>query len=152
MLSGNAEVIRRASNREDKLGVMTHPLAINHALDRLAELDGMPIELEGILAVEPESYQLLHYPQAERRPGYKDGRRIYPPVVVLAFGNGSMQPNRSALTRWLGKRVRVHGVLRSTLLPRSYENMDVFGLVTPASIEPYSIQRLTAEERRNDGA
>jgi hypothetical protein len=61
---------------------MTHPLAINHALDRLAELDGMPIELEGILAVEPEGYQLLHYPQAERRPDYKDGRRIYPPSTA----------------------------------------------------------------------
>jgi hypothetical protein len=145
-------VIRHASNREYKVGVMTHPLAINHALDRLAELDGMPIELEGILAAEPEGYQLLHYPKSERRPAYKDGGRSYPPIVVLTFGNGGMQPNESALTRWLGKRVRIHGVLHSTLLPRSYENMDVFGLVTPASIRPYSIQRLTAEERRENGA
>lgn len=128
---------------------MTHPLAINSALDQLVELDGMPVELEGVLAVEPEGYQLLHYPKAERRPAYRDGHRSYPPTVLLAFGNGSLQPNRNALTRWLGKRVRVHGILRSTLLPRSYENMDVFGLVMPASIEPYSIQRLTAGERRD---
>jgi hypothetical protein len=104
-------VIRHASNREYKVGVMTHPLAINHVLDRLAELDGMPIELEGILAAEPEGYQLLHYPKSERRPAYKDGGRSYPPIVVLTFGNGGMQPNESALTRWLGKRVRIHGML-----------------------------------------
>ena len=136
----------------DPPGTMTHPLAINHALDKLAELDGMPVELEGILAVEPEGYRLLHYPKAERRPDYTDGHRSYPPAVVLAFGHGSLQPNQNALTRWLGKRVRVHGVLRSTLLPRSYEGVDVFGMVMPASIEPYSIQRLTAGERRDDDA
>jgi hypothetical protein len=142
----------RAWIRENKLGPMTHPLSINNALDKLVELDGMPVELEGVLAVEAEGYQLLHYPKAERRPDYTDGHRSYPPTVLLAFGTGSLQPNREALSRWLGKRVRVHGILRSTRLPRSYEKMDVFGLVTPASIEPYSIQRLTAEERRDTQA
>jgi hypothetical protein len=131
---------------------MTHPLAINNALDRLAELDGMPVELEGVLAMEAEGYQLLHYPKGERRADYSDGHRSYPPTVLLAFGNGSLQPNRDALSRWLGKRVRVHGLLRSTLLPRSYENIDVLGLVTPVSIEPYSIQRLTAGERNDTHA
>ena len=132
---------------------MTNPLTINEALDRITELNGMPVELEGILASEPEGYHLLHYPKAERKPDYLDlsGHR-YPPSVILAFGNGSLQPNQKALGRWLGKRVRVHGVLHSTPLPRGDEQTLFMGLVTPARIEPYSVQRLTSDERREHGA
>jgi hypothetical protein len=132
---------------------MTNPLAVNDALDRIGELDGMPVELEGILAEEPEGYHLLHYPKLERKPDYFDlSGRSYPPSVVVAFGNGSLQPNDKALSRWVGKRVRVHGVLYSTPLPRGDERTIFMGLVTPARIEPYSVQRLTSEERREHGA
>jgi hypothetical protein len=132
---------------------MTNPLAVNDALDRIAELDGTPIELEGILGVEPEGYHLLHYPKVERKPDYLDvSGRSYPPSVILAFGNGSLQPNVDTLSRWIGKRVRVHGVLHSTPLPRGDEQTILTGLVTPARIEPYSVQRLTSDERRGHGA
>jgi hypothetical protein len=130
---------------------MTNPLSVNEALDRITELNGMPVELEGILAVEPEGYHLLHYPNAERKPDHVDlSQRRYPHSVILAFGSGSLQPNQIALQRWIGKRVRVHGVLHSTPLPKGDEETVLMGLYTPARIEPYSVQRLTAEERREE--
>jgi len=43
---------------------------------------------------------------------------------------------------------RVHGLIRTRLLPKEYATMDLLGVLWPASIVPYSIQRLTAEERR----
>jgi hypothetical protein len=132
---------------------MTNPFAVNYALDRIVELDGTPIELEGILAVEPEGYHLLHYPKVERKPDYFDlSGRSYPPSVILAFGSGSLQPNHRVLSGWIGKRVRVHGVLHSTPLPRGDEQTVFMGLITPARIEPYSVQLLTADERREHGA
>jgi hypothetical protein len=126
---------------------MTNPIAINLALDQIAELDGQPVELEGILQQQSDGYYLTHYPSADRRSEYTSGNRDYPPAIVLAFGSGSVRPNQSTLSRWIGRRVRVHGVIRSTLLPHE-DNTDYFGLIAPASIEPYSVQRLTAEERR----
>lgn len=92
---------------------MTNPIPINHALDQLTELNGRPVELEGVLVSEHGQYQLLHYPKAERRPEHKDGLLGYEPSVVLEFRNGSIQPNHAALARWQGKRVRVHGILRA---------------------------------------
>jgi hypothetical protein len=130
---------------------MTNPTPINLALERLAELNGMPAELEGILEGDGGGYLLLHYPKAERKAVHTDGRLTYQPGVLLEFGDGSMQPNHSALSRWLGKRVRVHGLIRTRLLPKEFAAMDIFGALWPASIAPYSIQRLTAEERRQHG-
>jgi hypothetical protein len=132
---------------------MANPLNVNEVLDRITSLDGAPVELEGVLAAEPEGYHLLHYPHSERKPDFVDlSHRSYPPSVILAFGTGSLQPNQEALSKWLGKRVRVHGILRSTPLPKGDEQTIHMGLVTPARIEPYSVQRVTAEERREHDA
>jgi hypothetical protein len=92
---------------------MTNPRTVNQALDELVELDGKAAEIEGILVVESEGYHLLHYPKAERRPGPTDGKIQYQPGIWLSFGTGSVQPNHVALSRWLGKRVRVHGLVRT---------------------------------------
>jgi hypothetical protein len=127
---------------------MTNPITINHVLDRLPELSGRPVELEGVLVSDGGHYQVLHYPKSERRTEHTDGQLSYAPSVVLEFGDGSSQPNKVALSRWQGKRVRVHGILKARLLPREYAGMDIFGIIYPGSIEPYSIQRLTADERR----
>jgi hypothetical protein len=130
---------------------MTNPLSINSALEQLGHLDGMPAELEGILAAGGEGYQLLHYPRSERKADHKHGQQSYEPGVAIEFGNGSLQPNHRALARWLGKRVRVHGLIRTRLLPPAFATMDIFGILWPASIEPFTIQRLTADERRENG-
>jgi hypothetical protein len=127
---------------------MTNPLAINYALDWLAELNGHPFELEGISMLDGGRYQLLHYPKSERRTEHTDGRLSYEPCLTLEFGNGSVQPNNVALSRWKGRRVRVHGILTARLLPQKYAEMDILGILCPGAIEPYSIQRITADERR----
>lgn len=132
---------------------MTSPLTINQAFERLAELDGRPLELEGILvAHDYGGYELLHYPSSEWLTCYVVGKAEYPPAIWLAFGNGSLKPNQEAFTRWSGKRVRVHGVLRSVHALREIAGLGKGGFgpsgFWPAVFETYILQRLTAEERR----
>lgn len=79
----------------------------------------------------------------------------YHPAVCMAFGRGSLQPNLAALRRWSGKRVRVHGVLRSTLPRPAFGAIDAYfdtfgGWLV--DIEPYSLQRVSAFERRQHQA
>jgi len=135
---------------------MTAPLPINEVLNRLSELDGVPVQLEGILAIHAEGYEIKHYPRAERRHEYVDGESSYQSGVWLAFGDGSIQPNVSALSRWNGKRVRISGVIHSlsSLPSLGWVGKGGFGPwgFWPAEVETYSIQRVTAEERREDGA
>jgi hypothetical protein len=132
---------------------MTNPRAINDVLEQLASLEGNPVEIEGVLSAEPEGYQLLHYPKAQRMTPFAVGDDTYEPAVWIAPGNGSIRLNTSALDRWVGKRVRVHGVLKSY---HSLEPVGTFGRggfgpsgFWPAQIEPYSVQRVSAEERRD---
>lgn len=56
---------------------MTNPRSVNQALDELVELDGKPVELEGILDLEPEGYHLLHYPKAVRLTATSNMNRAY---------------------------------------------------------------------------
>jgi hypothetical protein len=131
---------------------MARLLTVNESLDRIVELDGAPVELEGMLGVQPEGYFLGHYPPSARKSDYVIANRRYPPFIILAFGNGSLQPNRDALERWIGQPVRVDGVLHSTPLPRADDPVEYLGLVTPGRITPYSIRRLTKVERRQNDA
>mgnify|MGYP000169674824 FL=1 len=124
-------------------------LSVNHIIDQIHTLDGMPVEIEGILGAESERYYLLHYPQAERKDRLSlQGYDHYFSAIGLSFGRGSIQPNFKVLNRWIGKRVRVHGKVQSTLLEGHELLFDWLGLVTPVCLEPYSIQRLTAQQRR----
>ena len=135
---------------------MTNPRTINQVMEQLAEIDGQAVELEGILALEPEGYHLLHFPKAERKPGPAESDNIYQSGVWLAFGSGSLQPNHSALSRWLGKRVRVYGVARTIASLPAFGSLGRGGFgshgLWPAQIEPYYNQRLSAEERREHEA
>ena len=126
---------------------------VNEVLDRLTELDGKPVLLEGVLQVHEEGYEVQHYPKAERRPQHAEDCHSYQAGIWLAFGNGSIQPNGVALKRWQGKRVRVSGVIRSLAsLPSFGGSLGKGGFgpwgFWPAEIEAYSVQRVTAEERR----
>lgn len=123
-------------------------LSVNQIIDQIHTLDGMPVEIEGILGAESEAYYLLHYPKDERNDQLSlQGYDHYFSAITLSFGSGSLQPNFKALNRWIGKRVRVHGRVRSTLLHGHELLFDWLGQVTPACIEPYSIQRLSVQQR-----
>ena len=133
---------------------MTAHRSVNDVLAHLGALDEQPLELEGILEAHPEGFELLHYPKSERIAGPQDGDHQYQAGVWVGFGGGSLQPNRDALNRWVGKRVRIHGILSSYL---SLQPVGSFGRggfgpwgFWPAQIEPYSVQRVTAEERREN--
>lgn len=131
---------------------MTNPRAINEVLQHLDSLDGRPVEIEGVLSSESEGYQLLHYPKAKRRTPFAVDDHTYEPAVWIAPGDGSMRLNTSVLDRWVGKRVRVHGILTSylSLAPVGSLGRGGFGPwgFWPAQVEPYSVQRVTSEERR----
>jgi hypothetical protein len=121
--------------------------SVNQAISQLDELRGQPVELEGVLeaaGLMPIGYELLHYPAAERATGTnKDAR--HRSSIWLHFGTGSVQPNRTALARWCGKRVRVHGIVYSA--PEFTALSDPLGS-WPAHIEVYSVQRVTKDQRR----
>ena len=131
---------------------MTAPCSINDLLSGLSEFNGKPVELEGVLAAHSEGYELLHYPKANRRGKLADGEESYEPAVWLSPGNGSLRLNTTSLQRWVGKRVRVHGVVQSITSLASVGSLGRGGFgpwgFWPASIEPYSIQRVAADERR----
>lgn len=104
--------------------------SVNQLLDELPSTQGNPIEVEGILNIQPEGYELLHYPKSERRANDEVSGPIYRSSVWLAFGNGSIQPNHSALAHWFGKRVRVHGIVQTTSNPspeREFHHHGGFG-------------------------
>ena len=133
---------------------MTLPLTINQALERLNALDGQPVELEGILdASHGGGYELLHYPKVERATSYDRNDSRYRSALWLAFGDGSLRPNHEALSRWCGKRVRVHGVIR-TVNPHP-ELAGFFGSGFgpwgnwPAEVESFILQRVSADARRD---
>ena len=135
---------------------MTINRPINEVLDELAALEAQPIQLEGVLEVSEEGYALKHYPKAERRAGYAAEECAYQSGVWIEFGNGSIRPNEIALERWQGKRVRVSGVIHGLPSLPSFGAAGKGGFgpwgAWPAAIEAYSIQRVTAEERREEGA
>ena len=132
---------------------MTNPISVNQLLAQLSELDQHPLEVEGILEVHSEGYSLLHYPKSERKNDYPNGDEPYEAGVWLATGGGSIQFNNAAVARWQGKRVRVHGIayahFSQPYIP-AFHAKNGFGPwgAWPVQIEVYSIQRTTAEERR----
>jgi hypothetical protein len=129
---------------------------VNGVIDLGVELNGCPVEVEGVLGLQSEGYFLQHYPKAERRPNRCDDGPIYQSSIWLATGTGSVQLNRSVLERWLGKRVRIHGIVHSTYAHptsefHSHGGYGPYGF-WPAQIEPYSVQRITADQRREHEA
>jgi len=116
---------------------MTAPMSVNDMADALEALVGQPIEVEGLLQAVWGGFELRHYPTSRRR--------ARPVDCWLSFGHGSLQPNQLALSRWVGKRVRVHGIVLDPHMPFGHGPAQ-----QSVAIQPYSIQRLTAEERRGD--
>lgn len=112
-------------------------LSVNELVDRISELHGTPVEVIGLLSFEFEDQSLWHFPKAERRPAPESGPAFYSSSVWIAFGGGSIQPNKTALTRWNGKHVYVSGIV--------YGASDRFGCGHmggwPCEIVPYSIER-----------
>ena len=134
---------------------MTSALTINQVFEKLAEFEGQPLEIEGVLIADDSGgYELLHYPNSARISCFVDGETEYRQSVWLAFGSGSLQPNKDALQRWSGKRVRVHGVMRSVIALPTIEGLGKGGFgpwgFWPAEVEAYILQRVTAEERREN--
>ena len=127
---------------------MTSYCSVNDALERLDELLRFPLEVEGILeAANPleSGYELLHYPAAERAGGASKDP-AHRSSIWLHFGAGSIQPNHGVLAKWIGKRVRVHGVVNGP--PAFTALSDPLG-AWPAHIEVYSVQRTTSQQRRS---
>jgi hypothetical protein len=131
---------------------MTQHISVNDTLDRINELAGRPVEVEGVLDSSFDSclgrseYWLLHYPKAERRTAATAPQSTKPSRLWLAFGDGSLRPNPVALTRWDGKRVRVLGIAR----PARTTSEDLFSGNSAyyAHVEVFSIQRLASEQRK----
>jgi hypothetical protein len=133
---------------------MTAHRSVNEILAQLATLNDQPVQVEGILELQSEGFELLHYPKAERQSGPAEGEHQYQASIWVGFGNGSLQPNTEVLERWVGKRVRIHGVISSYLALPPVGSLGRGGFgpwgFWPAQIEPYSVQRVTAEERREN--
>jgi hypothetical protein len=130
--------------------------SVNETLTQLDELHGMPVEVEGVLDTWSEGtingYELLHYPKVERRTG-ADKDPTHQSSLWLHFGIGSIQPNRSVLARWVGKRVRVHGIVYcAKSLNREFEALSDPLSIWPVHLEVYSVQRVTSDQRKEDGA
>lgn len=130
--------------------------SVNDTLEKIEELDGVAVQVEGILTElfngSADGYQLLHYPAAERHAATA-GRVLHHVGLWLEFGNGSIQPNRAVLSRWLGKRVRVHAVAHCAKFDQAH---DAFHSMADPScwqphLEVYSIQRVTSEQRKGCG-
>lgn len=133
---------------------MTQHISVNDTLDSINELRGSPVEVEGVLdssfdgcAGRPE-YWLLHYPKAERRSAATSPQSTQPSRLWLSFGDGSLRPNPSALTRWEGKRVRVHGIVwpAKTTGEGIFEGNSAYH----AHVEVYSVQRVASEQRKEE--
>lgn len=132
---------------------MTQHRSVNETLNHIEQLCGQPVEVEGILNTSFDcsqrihEYWLLHFPKAERRSD-ESSYQSRQSGLWLEFGDGSIQPNRSALVRWEGKRVRVHGVVYPAKPPSALNlfegNSGYF-----AHLEVYSIQRVSSEQRKD---
>lgn len=131
---------------------MTSYRSVDDTLVQLDELNGSAVQVEGILTTlsngSVHGYELAHYPRAERQIAHNGGLS-YKSGLWLEFGAGSIQPNRSVLTRWVGKRVRVHGVAhRAKYLEASGEPQAMSDpSCWQAHLEVYSVQRVTSEQR-----
>lgn len=134
---------------------MTSPRSVNEVLDQLETEHAAPVWIEGILEAlndgTNDGYELLHYPKAERRT---DGSSRGPIGLWLHFGAGSIQPNRLVLSKWLGKRVRVRGIVRCAGGTRESHTPGALSdpLYWRPHLEVYSVQRVTSEERKQGGA
>jgi hypothetical protein len=113
-------------------------LSINSAIDRLDELRGKPVEVEGLLRFEFEDVSLWHWPKAEQRDVGENQFFTTNSSLWLAFGSGSLQPNEKVLASWSGKRVRVSGILRGPTPQSGCGHVGGW----PGEIEPYSIERV----------
>ena len=112
-------------------------LTVHELVDRISELHGTLVEVVGLLSFELENQALWHFPKAEQRPAPGSGQVVYPSSVWIEFGMGSIEPNKTALTRWNGKRVYVSGFVYG---PRNDCGCGHFG-GWPCEIVPYSIER-----------
>lgn len=114
-------------------------LSVNQLIDRLSELDGQAVEVTGLLTFEFENVSIGHFPKSERREITEE---VEPPYyqssVWLSFGSGSIQANEKILSKWVGKRVLVTGVLRGPRGPGGCGHFGGWG----CEIEPYSIERV----------
>ena len=130
-------------------------LTVNQALDAKSEINNAGVEIEGILGIEPEGFHLLHYPKVDRREPIYRGDARFNCGIWLAFGDGSIRPNHQKLSQWEGKRVRVHGIFSLNLFKRHDGEIEEAGSgpwgMWVAHIEPFSIQRVTSEQRHEAG-
>lgn len=114
-------------------------LSVNDVIDRVHELDGMRLKIVGLLTFEFENHFLGHFPKAERR---EITEAVDPPfyqsIIWIEFGTGSIQPNYGVLTRWIGKRVRIAGVVRTPKGPCGCGHFGGWG----CEVEADTIERL----------
>ena len=131
---------------------MTLHKTVNDTLDHI---DGSPLEVEGVLNssfaghLGRHEYWLLHYPKTERSSGGSVNQSAQRSRLLLEFGDGSIRPNPVALTRWEGKRIRVHGIAWPA---KTSPSLDFYegSIAYYPRLEVYSVQRVTSEQRRED--
>ena len=118
---------------------MSNFLSVNDAIDRAGELNGKPVEIVSLLTFEFENQSLGHFPKAGRREITEaTDLPYYQSSVWITFGSGSIQPNQEVLTRWVGKRVRISGILHTSHGPCGCGHFGGWG----CEVEAYRIERL----------
>ena len=121
---------------------MKNFLSVNEALDQLADLDGQPVAVQGILCFEFEHIALWHYPKADQRDANPFGPSSS--SIWLSTGCGSIQFNEAGLEKLDGHRVAVLGILHAPD-PRLGGCGHMFG--SPAEILVSAIDRLPGSSR-----
>lgn len=86
-------------------------LSVNEALDQLADLDGQPVAVQGILRFEFEHIAIWHYPKAQRRDDGPFGSNSS--SIWLSAGCGSIRFTEGGLEKLDGHRVSVLGILHA---------------------------------------
>ncbi len=88
---------------------MANPLSVHEALDRLHELDGHPVAVQGVLHFEFEHVAIWHDPESERRDVDPYGSASS--SIWLTAGSGSIRLNERGLEQLHGRKVTVLGTL-----------------------------------------
>lgn len=83
---------------------MPEALSVNAALEQLEALQGIDVQIQGILHFQFEDVALYHHPQAERKDGYDSS-------IWLDVGAGSLGFDTEACARLNGKLVSAQGTL-----------------------------------------
>jgi hypothetical protein len=109
---------------------MEDHLSVNQALERVAELEGQDISVQGILSFEFEDVCISHFPVGERKEGCRSS-------IWLSVGHGALGFDQDLCRRLIGKRVVVEGTLSAASNTMGCGHMGLW----PAELVARTLQR-----------